>query len=222
MQNHVRKRRAQISSVAGALNFFGLWIKRPLSIGAVAPSSEFLAEAMARDIDFQRPGAIVELGGGTGSITRALVRGARHPSEIVVIEREGSLCARLKRRFPGVRVINGDARDLPRLLRGAGVERVKAVVSGLPLMAFSPRQQYGIVRQAMAVLEPDGVMLQFTYGLTSPVRPSTAERIGILGRRSGYVVRNLPPATLWQYRRDAAAMPPVDIEPNVEAERRSA
>lgn len=204
MRSRVRKRHEQwASEMVEALSFFGHWVRRPRSIGAVAPSGEVLARAMAREIDFDRPGLIVELGGGTGSITRALVERAASPRDIVVIEREASMAARLARRFPETQVICGDARDLPRLLRGIGAGEVKAVVSGLPLLSLPPRVRYGILRQAVSVLAPDGVLLQFTYGLTAPVGSDTATRIGIRGERSGYVVRNLPPASLWRYRRDA-------------------
>lgn len=205
MKSRERKRHEQwASGVTGAISFFGLWMRHPRSIGAVAPSSEVLARAMVRDIDFVRPGVVVELGGGTGSITRALVERAANPADVVVIEREASLAARLARRFPETRVVCGDARDLPRLLRGIGAGPVKAVVSSLPLLSLPPRTRYGILRQAMAVLEPDGVLLQFTYGLAAPVGAQTAERIGIEGERSGYVIRNLPPASLWRYRRVGA------------------
>lgn len=215
VRTRLRRGRA-IAFAAETLNFFGLWLRQPRSIGAVAPSSETLADAIASEVDFDRPGVVVELGGGTGSITRALVERARNPRDIVVIEREAKLCTHLARRFPEVQVICGDARALPRLLRSAGVGPVKAVVSGLPLLSLPARTRYGIVRQAMTVLEPDGVLLQFTYGPLSPVGRSQAQRIGILGHRSGYIVRNLPPASLWQYRRDGIELPPT-VVPTPEA-----
>jgi len=184
-----------------AVSFLSLWLRKPRSIGAVAPSSDRLADAIADQVAFDRPGVVVELGGGTGSITRALLARATNPADIVVIEREPSLCTRLLDRFPGVRVICGNARDLRKLLAEAGIGPVKTVVSGLPLLSLSRVTGRRIIEESFAVLGEEGVFVQFTYGLLSPVRSLHARREGIVGRRTGWVMRNLPPATLWCYRR---------------------
>ncbi|MDA0240705.1 MAG: methyltransferase domain-containing protein [Proteobacteria bacterium] len=183
------------------LNFWRLSLRRPRSIGAVAPSSEALATAIAEQVDFDTPGVIVELGGGTGSITAALVERATDQQDIVVIEREKSLCALLSARYPGVRVVCGDAQYLGRLLRDENIVMVKAVVSGLPLLTMPGRARLKMIRQAFAALAPGGVFVQFTYGFAAPVPRSVAEHTGIVGRRTKWIVRNLPPAALWLYQR---------------------
>ena len=192
--------RSRYVPLVGALNFLTLWFRRPRSIGAITPSSRRLAAAIAREVDFSTPGVIVELGGGTGSVTRALVERAAEGTEIVVVEREPSLCALLSARFPGIRVLQGDARNLRQLLASAGVGPVRAVVSGLPLLSLKRDTCRRIVRESFAVLAGDGVFVQFTYGVMSPIRASHARRAGIDGRRTGWVLRNLPPAALWCYR----------------------
>ena len=60
--------------VADAGVFFGLWLQKPLQIAAVCPSSTRAAKAMARLVDLARPGPVLELGAGTGSLTRGLLR----------------------------------------------------------------------------------------------------------------------------------------------------
>lgn len=196
----VRPRRPPVRDT---LDFLSLWLRRPRSIGAVLPSSDVLAAAIASEIDTAAPGAVVELGGGTGSITAALLKTATAPEDLVVVEREALLCARLSARFPNVRVICGDARNLRALLDQAQVRQVKAVVSGLPLLTMSERFCREVMTESFAVLPPDGQVLQFTYGLAPPVRRSVGRDLGIVGRRAGWVLRNLPPAALWLYRREA-------------------
>ncbi len=181
------------------MSFLGLWLRRPRGIGAIAPSGRGLASAMAREVDFERPGVIVELGGGTGSITEALVANAADHGDIVVVEREAKLCAILADRFPDIRVIHGDARNLGPLLAEAGIGRVKAVVSGLPLLCLAARSRARIICHVFAVLEPDRVFVQFTYGWTRPVARALAEPSGTVGRRTGWILNNLPPAALWRY-----------------------
>jgi phosphatidylethanolamine/phosphatidyl-N-methylethanolamine N-methyltransferase len=94
---------------ADASVFFALWLQKPLRIAAANPSGARLADAIARSIDLARPGPILELGAGTGSLTQGLVRAGCPPERIIALEREPPLVAVLRREFPTIRVIEGDA-----------------------------------------------------------------------------------------------------------------
>lgn len=189
------------------LRFVSLWLQRPASLGAVMPSSKSLAMAMARQVDAREPGTVVELGGGTGNITAALLDSAVEPRDIVVIEREPALHAVISSRFPGIEVICGDARQLGKLLGRAGVSRVKAVISGLPLLSMSERSRQRIVAQAVAAIGSDGTFVQFTYGPAAPVSRVVAVDLGIVGKRTSWILSNIPPASVWCYRRRATPPP---------------
>ena len=186
-----------------SLRFFAMWLRRPGRVGAVVPSGKSLAAAMAKEIDPAEPGAVVELGGGTGNITSALLDGRVDPHDIVVIEREPKLAAVIAARFPNIQVICGDARKLDRLLARAKVSRVKAVVSGLPLLSMSEKACREVIAQSIGVLSKDGVFVQFTYGPAAPIPPVRARHFGIIGHRASWVLDNLPPACVWSYRRRA-------------------
>lgn len=188
------------------MGFFLLWLRRPTRVGAMVPSGKALAASMAAHIDVGAPGVVVELGGGTGSITEAILAAGTAPRDLVVVEREAKLCAVLAERFPHVRILQGDARDLRDLLARAGIGAVKMVISSLPLLAMDSRDCRRIVAGAFSVLPPDGTFLQFTYGPASPISRQTRQRLGIAGRRSDWILNNLPPATVWQYHRDPAAL----------------
>ena len=185
------------------VQFFLQWLRRPGRLGAVAPSSPALAAALAAEIDTQAPGAVVELGPGTGRVIEALLAAAVAPETQVVIEREAPFCALLAQRFPGVRVVRGDARALEFLLEQAGVGPVKAIVSSLPLLNISSADRRRVLTQAVAVLGPDGVLVQYTYGPAAPVPSDLRAQIGLQGERAGWVLANLPPAAVWRYRRAA-------------------
>ncbi len=195
----------RFSPVMDKLNFLSLWVRRPQSMGAIAPSSQCLATAIAREVDYSLPGVVVELGAGTGSITAALIENAADPRQIVVVEREASLCRLLRKRFPLIRVIRGDARELERLITRSDIGPVKAVVSGLPLLNMPNQDRSEIIDQCFAIMLPDGVLVQFTYGSAAPVPRSVARESGIAGERAGWVLRNLPPAAIWRYSRDQTA-----------------
>jgi phosphatidylethanolamine/phosphatidyl-N-methylethanolamine N-methyltransferase len=179
---------------------FKLWLKNPRSIGAVAVSGPELAAAMARQIPKDAGGYVVELGGGTGAVTRAILASGVAPERLVVIERDPMLHKHLVERFPQARVLLGDALHLPSLLRRHGVAPVAAIVSSLPLISLKKSIQLRIGAQAFAVLEPGAPFIQFTYGLFSPLPRG---RLGIVGEVEERVLQNLPPASVWRYVRPA-------------------
>jgi phosphatidylethanolamine/phosphatidyl-N-methylethanolamine N-methyltransferase len=183
------------------VRFFLRWLRRPARLGAVVPSGSALAAALAAEIDTQAPGAVVELGSGTGRVTAALLEAGVAPDALVAIEREASFGALLAVRFPGVRVVRGDARVLERLLERNQVGAVKAVVSSLPLLNLSERERRAVLSQAAAALEPGGVLVQYTYGPAEPVSADLRAELGLIGERTHWVLANLPPAAVWRYRR---------------------
>jgi phosphatidylethanolamine/phosphatidyl-N-methylethanolamine N-methyltransferase len=177
-----------------------LWLKNPMKIGTVAPSSPELASAMARHIPRNgAEGYVVELGGGTGPVTRAILEAGVPPERLIVIERDPLLHRHLAERYPNVRVLLGDAMHLQQLLRRERVAPVRAVVSSLPLLIMKKAIQHRIGAQIFAVLEPDAPLIQFTYGLFSPLK--NRRRLGVSGGVKDRVLQNLPPASVWLYRR---------------------
>jgi len=178
--------------------FLRRFLGDPKRTGAVAPSSPFLAREMARAIDPLRPGTVVELGPGTGPVTKALIaRGVRR-ERLLLVEYDPYFCNLLTERFPRARVLRGDAYALNATLAGLA-QPVAAVVSSLPLLNESPERRVALLDEAFALMGPDGVFVQFTYGLRSPM-----PREALVGRyvaRSGApILRNLPPASVWTYR----------------------
>lgn len=175
----------------------GLWLRSPFEIGAVTASSGPLARAMARQVNPKRPGLVVELGGGTGAITEALIERGIAPGRLVIVERHPRLHALLRQRFPAATVLQGDAAHLRQLLAGHGLRGVAAVVSGLPLLAMAEAQQRAIVRSAMDVLLPGGRFVQFSYGPACPVPEKLRKQLGVRARGVANVLWNLPPARVW-------------------------
>jgi phosphatidylethanolamine/phosphatidyl-N-methylethanolamine N-methyltransferase len=183
--------------------FLSRWIRAPLRIGALAPSSPHLGREMARAIDARAATLVVELGGGTGRITRALLDAGVAPEKLIVIENDEALASLLRVRFPQLRIILGDARDILSLLAPLGISHASAVVSGLPLLSMPHDVQQRIVEQAFALMGEDGTFVQFTYGPVSPVMGRA--RVGLIAEVTGRVWRNFPPASVWRYRRQSTA-----------------
>jgi phosphatidylethanolamine/phosphatidyl-N-methylethanolamine N-methyltransferase len=181
--------------------FLSRWLRAPNLIGAVAPSGRSLARAMARQIEPGGDGFIIELGGGTGSITRALLEAGVAASRLVVIERDRMLAALLRKRFPGLKVVRGDAAELGALLLPLGIDTVAAVVSSLPLLSMPKPLRRRIIEASIAVLGPHGTFVQYTYGVASPL---AAPEFGLTGEVADRIWLNVPPAVVWRFRRLAA------------------
>lgn len=187
----------------GAWTFFRQWLKNPLRMAAVAPSSAELAAAMVAELpdDVRR---VIELGGGTGAITVALLEAGIRDDDLLVLELNEELHAHLHLRFPKVRVVMGDARSLPALAGANGylaTGPADAIVSGLGLLSMPPALQRDILEAAFACLRPGGAFVQFTYGPVAPVADSVARELGLQVRRGEFVLRNMPPATVYVYAR---------------------
>lgn len=165
-------------------------LRAPRTVGAVCPSSRHLASAMAEAVDFAEGRLVVELGAGTGSITQALLRRGVPASQLIVIERSEVLARRLKKRFPMLTVIQGDAAELPALLSGRAQD-IGSVVSSLPLRSLDPATSDAIIAGILDTLGDGGRLIQFTYDLR---KPSIPERLGLRRNRTRWVWANLPPA----------------------------
>jgi phosphatidylethanolamine/phosphatidyl-N-methylethanolamine N-methyltransferase len=176
--------------------FFGLWLQKPLQIAAITPSSTRLADVMAGLVDPSRPGPVLELGAGTGGLTRGLLRRVSQPERIIALEREVPLVATLRRDFPGIANIVGDATALEGHLTERGIDRLCAVVSSLPIKWFSVAAQRDVVAPCLARLGPGGTFLQMTNAFSSPLAMGP---LGLAGVCVARVWRNLPPAQIWAY-----------------------
>lgn len=179
-----------------------LFLKRAFKnlrqLGSVAPSSIHLGEEMARHLDAQADYPIVELGGGTGSLTRAILSAGIDPQRLYTLELDEELCSFLQNEFPDCHVIHGCAGQLEKILPKEIHGKVKAIVSGLPLLNFPTKAMDQVVESALSIMAPEGYMLQYTY---SPRSPLPAERYGLQKDKLRTVLRNIPPATVWKYWR---------------------
>jgi len=165
--------------------------------GAIAPSGRALARKMASHVDPRSPHPVLELGPGTGVVTRALIEHGVAPERIIAIEFNPDFCRTLRFRYPHSSIIEGDAYDLEATLDGHHAGPFSAVVSSLPLLLRPPEERRALIRDALRRLAPGGVYVQFSYAPRPPVPASPREYRLAAG---GFVFNNLPPARVWTYR----------------------
>ncbi|MBA74225.1 MAG: phospholipid methyltransferase [Tistrella sp.] len=183
--------------------FLREFLRAPLRTGAQQPSSRALAAAMAAEIDPAADGPVVELGPGTGVVTRALLDRGIPEDRLILIELNPSFADHVRRMFPQATVLNGSAFDMRRLITteiGGGAEpQIAGVVSGLPLRGRPDALRTRLLEDALDLARPAaGRFVQFTYWYDSPV---PFDRTRVDGRRARFVPFNLWPASVWTYRR---------------------
>lgn len=178
------------------------WLRAPLRIAAVSPSSPALARACADaaglDGSDRNADPILELGAGTGAITKGLIAAGVAEERLILLEREAELADVLRRQYPKARVIEGDAGQIGWWLANLGVARLRAAVSTLPIVWFPVNLQRAILAQCFRHLPAEGRFVQVT---NRPASPVPHLRFGYVGGRFQWVWRNLPPSAVWRYWR---------------------
>jgi phosphatidylethanolamine/phosphatidyl-N-methylethanolamine N-methyltransferase len=189
------------SSLADSARFLRLWLQNPRLIGAVSPSGPALAKAMASYVEAGREGLVVELGPGTGPVTKALLEHGVPPERLLLVEYDDKFCTLLSERYPSVKIVQGDAYGLKATLAGHVDGNVAAVVSSLPLLNRPEIDRVVLLQQAFELMGPEGLFIQFTYGLTVSPMPLRALKGAYVGKGSAPILLNIPPARVWRYRR---------------------
>ena len=173
-------------------------LANPRAMGAACPSMPALAGCMASCVPLNRDGLVVELGGGTGAVTAALLRYGVPPWKLIVVERSPTLAHHLRQRFPHLRIVQGDAAHLAQLLDQDRARGVGSIVSSLPLRSLQPAVTRAISQQFETLLEPGGLLVQFTYDL----RGARRRLLPHFRRLSSKIIwRNLPPARVETFER---------------------
>jgi phospholipid N-methyltransferase len=145
--------------------FLGKFVRQGTAIASLAPSSRWLSQATVRNIDWSRAGVIVELGAGTGPITRVIAARARPECRVIVLERDPDFCRLLRARFQQLQnfdIVEGDVRHLTAILSERGIGLADHIVSGLPVPSFPKDLRDSLFGAVGQVLRPEGTYNQIT------------------------------------------------------------
>jgi len=179
--------------------FFG-WLRNPRAVGAVLPSSASVGKLLVTGV---RPGArVIELGGGTGTVTQAIVDAGVEASDLLVLEKDPGFAKFLRRRFPDVNVANADAVNLDQFA-GELSGPIDFVISGLPLLLFSNEDKTRLLENVFKVLAPSGRFHQFSYVARCAVPVAQLRDLGARASLIGVAPFNVPPAFIYRVRRSA-------------------
>ena len=173
-------------------------VKNPLRLGSVIPSSKETAQFIVKHIK-KEAGFIIELGAGTGSFTKALLESGVSKDNLICVEIEPSFCDFLRKRFPGLRVVCGNAAKLADILPKDALGNIVTVVSSIPFLSIPKQLREDIVVSTLEVMNPDGRFIQVSY---SPVSPVPWQKLGLIQHRYGFIWRNFPPINIFGYEKN--------------------
>ena len=188
------------------IELFKHFVKNPGEIGAICPSSPFLAETIVSDISLENASTIVEIGPGTGVFTKAIIRKKRDDANFFVIELNEGLYNQFQKRFPGISAHNNCASELSEIMKKENVTSIDVVISGLPWASFPETLQNDILGSVFESLSPGGTFATFAY-LQGFLMKGAHRFKKLLKTKfdqvdtSRVVWRNLPPAFVYRCRK---------------------
>lgn len=181
------------------IRFFRGMMQGPKTVGAIAPTSSITARRMASVANPHSGLPVLELGPGTGVITKAILERGVKPKDLVSIEYSEDFYEHLVQAFPGVNFIRGDAFDLKKTLGERADQKFDCVISAVPLLNFPMTDRIALLETLLDHIPPGRPVMQISYG---PVSPILAKPSSYHIQHYDFVVRNIPPAQLWVYRRN--------------------
>lgn len=190
----------------GSRYFIQQFLKHPIQVGAIVPSSRRLARMLVGWPDLENARAVVEYGAGTGVFSQAIVDSISKGCRFFGIEVDHCLAMIARRRLPHLTIYEDSVAHVRALRRKAGIDQLDCVVSGLPWVSFSALAQREFMDAMMSVLRPGGQFVTFSY-LHCLLLPPGQRFAQLLPEyfsevsRSKTVWLNLPPAFVYQCKR---------------------
>jgi phospholipid N-methyltransferase len=188
------------------LLFLGKFLRNPRHVGAVAPSSPALGREMAKAVPHDATAIVVELGPGTGALTRHVLDALATGQRFLVVEIDPQFCDSLRARWPQLDCECGSAAALPAMLAARHWSSVDHVLSGLPFASLPAAISRAILAAIGSSVRPGGTFTTFQYVhafATPPAakfRQEMVARFGPMVSRT-MVLKNVPPAYVLTWKK---------------------
>ncbi|HEY0011494.1 MAG TPA: methyltransferase domain-containing protein [Allosphingosinicella sp.] len=199
--NHARSERSSKAAAGGGplMMFLRGFIKHPVMVGSVIPSSKALIDKMLERVDWANCRLFVEYGPGVGTFTEHILQRMSPDATLIAIDTNPDFTDYLNRKFRDSRLIavTGSAADTRKIMAEAGFEEADYILSGLPFSTLPPGIGPKIAAETHAALRKDGAFL--VYQFSPKVRDFIAPHFTRIDK--GMEWKNIPPAQLfWAWK----------------------
>jgi phospholipid N-methyltransferase len=184
--------------------FLKNFVTKPATMGAIVPSSKFLADEIVRQAGVAQANLVLEFGAGTGSFTEKIIKIKKDDAHFVAVERNAELVGILKGKFPDENIVWDSIENIEEVLNRLGIQgKADCIVCGLPWASFNEKLQKRLLDTTHDILKDGGVFTTFAYlqGLLLPAgqkfKKNINERFSKV-EKSTVVWRNLPPAFVYR------------------------
>jgi phospholipid N-methyltransferase len=198
------QRRRDRRSKSPQWQFLRGFLKNPVMVGSIIPSSKVLIEKMLGPVDWAATRVFVEYGPGVGTFTRPILERLGDDATLVTIDTNADFTRYLKESIddPRLVTVTGSAADVEKILAERGLASADYVLSGLPFSTLPPGVGDDIAEATSKVIRPGGAFLvyQFSPKVHDFIKPHFAPI------KRGFEWVNVPPATLfWAFKGEPEA-----------------
>jgi len=180
------------------IQFLWCYFRSPNNIGSMIPSSDNLSKVVAKNIMNPPDALVIEIGAGTGVITKHILEAGVKLENFFVVEYDRNLFKILEKNYKHIdNLYNIDAAKLSSELPSNTIGNVDYIISTVPLLVVGEEKCFEILKEAKKMLKPTGVFIQVTY---TPFLPKYVKDYGIRAKRTGTCCTNFPPAFVWRYQ----------------------
>ncbi len=181
------------------IEFLQAFLKNPAKVGSIRPSSPELAQKMIEGITPDKSNAVLELGVGTGAITKFLQKIVPDESSYLGIELDPDLVGLLRRNYPDMPIVRGNAVDAWSIHQRSGTGKIGYIVCCLPFVSLPKEVGENVLREVEKFMDQGCTFrtFQYAHGFYLPsaikLREFMRDRYG-KSKKSPLIVKNIPPA----------------------------
>ncbi len=181
------------------IQFLQSFLRNPLKVGSVTPSSNELALKMIEGVEANETNVVLEIGCGTGAVTKFIEKIVPNQESFIGIEVDKHFVRNLNLQFPDLKIICGDACQSSDILRNNDIGKVSYIISGVPFVVLPEQVSNGILREVDKLMDKGCLFrtFQYAHGYNLPIarkfRQRMEEKYGKV-ERSSLVLKNVPPA----------------------------
>ena len=198
------QRRSDRRSPNPRWHFLRGFLKNPVMVGSIIPSSRVLIDKMLGPVDWANAKLFVEYGPGVGTFTKPILERLAPDATLLTIDTNADFTRYLKEQIDDSRLVavTGSAADVEKIIADRGFNEADYVLSGLPFSTLPPGVGDAIAEATSKVIRPGGAFL--VYQFSPKVREFIQPHFALIKR--GFEWINVPPATLfWAYKGEPEA-----------------